>query len=143
MPALPLTIEGDESRLPELVNLIVDLLREHPILFLSGDLGAGKTTLSRQLFERLGVKQSVTSPTFNLVNVYTTADGKEAYHFDLYRLKHPEELNEIGFDEYLYSERPCVIEWPEIIENGFNEPHLRLRIEHLDLGRRYHLELID
>ncbi|MCC6818638.1 MAG: tRNA (adenosine(37)-N6)-threonylcarbamoyltransferase complex ATPase subunit type 1 TsaE [Bacteroidia bacterium] len=131
--------EGDTTILPEIVNKLVELLKTTNILFLSGDLGAGKTTLTQSLMAQMGVNQDITSPTFTIVNVYQTENKEDIYHFDLYRIKHLEELEEIGFYEYIYSGRPCIIEWPEIIEPNFQEPFLKLQIEHLDSGRRYRL----
>ncbi len=81
------------------------------ILLLYGDLGAGKTCLAGGILKALGVDGYVTSPTFTLVNEY---EGRLAVaHFDLYRLDDPDELYDIGFDEYLDGERVALIEWPE------------------------------
>ncbi len=97
---------------------IVLLLANYPIVLLKGDLGAGKTTLAQMICEILGVKESVTSPTYTLVNEYVLAD-KSIFHFDLYRLKNSEELEGIGFAEYIDSGNICLIEWPEMAENYF------------------------
>jgi tRNA threonylcarbamoyladenosine biosynthesis protein TsaE len=97
---------------------IVLLLANYPIVLLKGDLGAGKTTLAQMICEILGVKESVTSPTYTLVNEYIVAD-KSIYHFDLYRLKNTEELEGIGFSEYIDSGNICLIEWPELAEKYF------------------------
>lgn len=133
---------GNETVIPNIVNHIVDYLSEYSILLISGDLGAGKTTLTQQLFRTMGVTDQVTSPTFNLVNVYRNKQGEESYHFDLYRIKHPAELSDIGFEDYLDSGKICVIEWPEIMESNFDYPHLKLEIEHDSLGRKYSLKSI-
>lgn len=92
---------------------IILLADTYPIITLTGDLGAGKTTLSQMICEKLGVKESVTSPTYTLVNEYQGL-SKKIYHFDLYRLNHAEELEGIGFIEYLDSGNICLIEWPQI-----------------------------
>jgi tRNA threonylcarbamoyladenosine biosynthesis protein TsaE len=97
---------------------IVLHLPNYPIVLLKGDLGAGKTTLAQMICEILGVKESVTSPTYTLVNEYIVAD-KSIYHFDLYRLKNTEELEGIGFSEYIDSGNICLIEWPELAEKYF------------------------
>lgn len=86
-----------------------------PIILLKGEMGAGKTTLAQFIFAELGVHEPVTSPTYTLVNEYTSAAGT-VYHFDLYRLKNSDELESIGFTEYLDSGYVCVIEWPELAE---------------------------
>jgi tRNA threonylcarbamoyladenosine biosynthesis protein TsaE len=78
-----------------------------------GELGAGKTTFIKALCEQLGIKDAMSSPSFSLVNEYHDAENNPVYHFDLYRLKSPEEAFDIGLEEYLYSGNYCFIEWPE------------------------------
>lgn len=92
-----------------------------------GDLGAGKTAFVQGLAKALGITRHVTSPTFNIVNEY---EGRlPLYHFDVYRIADPDEMYEIGFEEYLYSDGVCVVEWAELIEELFPEEYLRLVIE--------------
>jgi tRNA threonylcarbamoyladenosine biosynthesis protein TsaE len=84
------------------------------IFTLTGDLGAGKTASVIEFAKNLGSDDSISSPTFSLVNEYDSVHGK-IYHFDLYRLNHPDEVLDIGFEEYLESGAYCFIEWPEKI----------------------------
>ncbi len=97
-----------------------------PVWLFYGDMGAGKTTLIKQFCNDIGVEDNVTSPTFSLVNEYQTHDGEIVYHFDFYRIDSEEEAEQIGLDEYIYSNNICLIEWPEKIPNLL--PHSNLNI---------------
>ena len=88
-------------------------LKQGDVVCLTGDLGAGKTTFTKGIAKALGVPYEPVSPTFNLVNTYD-GDKLSLYHFDLYRLERTEDLYSIDFDDYLFSNGVCVIEWPEI-----------------------------
>ncbi len=102
----------DISAVEALAEAIAPALRNGDILALRGELGAGKTTFARALLRSLGVKGEVPSPTFTLVQSYETPSGLRVNHFDLYRLKTPEELEEIGWHDLL-SDGVAVVEWPE------------------------------
>lgn len=98
----------------EVVDKIIPDLK-HNILLLKGNLGAGKTTFTQFLLKNLGSQDEVNSPTYSIVNEYSTPKGK-IYHFDLYRLKNIEEVYDIGIEEYLDNAFLCIIEWPEVYE---------------------------
>lgn len=119
-------------------DAVVDCIAGLPVslILFSGNLGAGKTTLIQRLCRKWGVEEAVTSPTFSLVNAYKS--GTELfYHFDLYRLKTPEELPDIGWYEYLDSGAKCLVEWPEMAaEILAGEPHAAVRIDLKDGVRR-------
>ncbi|HET6991292.1 MAG TPA: tRNA (adenosine(37)-N6)-threonylcarbamoyltransferase complex ATPase subunit type 1 TsaE, partial [Bacteroidia bacterium] len=102
-----------EDHLVEVSQKLLEFFPEKRIFAFHGELGAGKTTFIKALCVELGVKDTMSSPSFSLVNEYH--DGKEnpVYHFDLYRLKSPEEALDIGMEEYLYSGNYCFVEWPE------------------------------
>ncbi|MCR4436223.1 MAG: tRNA (adenosine(37)-N6)-threonylcarbamoyltransferase complex ATPase subunit type 1 TsaE [Clostridiales bacterium] len=89
------------------------LLKKGDVVCLAGDLGSGKTSLTKGIAAALGIKEHVTSPTFTIVNEYK---GKVPfYHFDVYRISHPEEMYEIGFEEYIGGSGITVIEWADLI----------------------------
>ena len=98
----------------EVVDKIIPDLK-HNILLLKGNLGAGKTTFTQFLLKNMGSNDEVNSPTYSIVNEYSTPEGK-IYHFDLYRLKNIEEVYDIGIEEYLDNAFLCIIEWPEVYE---------------------------
>ena len=118
--------------LPELASKMVEWAGGEKIWVLNGEMGAGKTTLSKAIGQVLGVIDTVQSPTFSIVNEYLTLSGDSIYHFDFYRLEHPEEALAIGVEEYFDSGNLCLIEWPQKIGNLMPERHLAIRIE--DLG---------
>ena len=94
-------------------------------------MGAGKTTFIKAFCKELGTADTVTSPTFSLVNEYEI-ENAVIYHFDFYRINKIEEAIDIGFDEYLYSGNICLIEWPENIEALLPEDTLHITIEIVD-----------
>ncbi len=108
------------------------------VVALFGDLGSGKTRFAKGISHGLGVKENVTSPTFTIVNEHL--DGRlPLYHFDFYRLKTISELNEIGFDEYIFGDGVCVLEWADMIQTKL--PAKRFDV-HLSLGANEHERII-
>lgn len=104
------------------------------ILCLNGDLGAGKTALTKSLALGLNIKDDITSPTFTIVNEYE--DGRlKLNHFDVYRIGSSDEMYDIGFEEYLNSDGVCIIEWSNIIEDILPSERLDINISYQDMGR--------
>ena len=88
----------------------------HNIILICGEMGTGKTTLIKELLSLMNVIDNVSSPTFSIINEYSTDKDEIIYHMDLYRIKDISELDNIGFFEYLESGKTCIIEWGEMIE---------------------------
>lgn len=95
-----------------------------------GELGAGKTTLIQALGRKIGLLDSVSSPSFGLVNPYQTASGKTIYHFDFYRIQRPEEALDIGLEDYFEDGDFCWIEWPEKIVEFLPDQFFSIKIEY-------------
>ena len=105
---------------------IADSLNGGEFIAMYGDLGAGKTAFVQGLAKALGINNHITSPTFTIVNEY---EGRlPLYHFDVYRIADPDEMYEIGYDEYIYSDGVCVVEWAELIEDLFPEKYYKITI---------------
>jgi tRNA threonylcarbamoyladenosine biosynthesis protein TsaE len=110
------TIIFSESEITQVTDRLQDIMAHCSIFTFDGPLGAGKTTVIRELLKKCGVRELVTSPTFTYLNMYENNQGQLFYHFDLYRLENLEEFLAAGFNEYLYAPGSWVfIEWPEII----------------------------
>lgn len=104
------------SDLDEVADEILSSLGDRSVVLFRGEMGAGKTTLISRIAARMGVEDSVTSPTFALVNQYEGRGGRRIYHFDFYRIDRIEEVYDLGYEEYFYSGDLCLVEWPEKIE---------------------------
>mgnify|MGYP003598801951 FL=1 len=125
---------ADEDAMVALGTRIAQVTQGHGIVFLDGDLGAGKTTLSRGIIRGLGHVGSVKSPTFTLVEPYEIGEIR-AFHFDLYRLVDPEELEYLGIRDYLEDDALCLIEWPQKGAGFLPKPDLTITISPHDSGR--------
>lgn len=102
-----------------------------------GKMGAGKTTFIKAVCEELGVEDVITSPTFAIVNEYTSAKtGESIFHFDFYRIKKIEEVYDMGYEEYFYGGSLCFLEWPELIEDLLPEDATRVTISEQPDGSR-------
>lgn len=128
-------IMQDMGDLPRVASEILQNTGGIRVIVFRGEIGAGKTTLIKQLCLQLGVEEAVVSPTFGLVNSYLATDGL-VHHFDWYRIKHEEEAIEIGWEEYVDSGEWLLIEWPEKIENLLPDELMDIHIEVLEGGNR-------
>ncbi|RDX38156.1 tRNA (adenosine(37)-N6)-threonylcarbamoyltransferase complex ATPase subunit type 1 TsaE [Kangiella sp. HD9-110m-PIT-SAG07] len=140
-PRLSFLLEG-ESETVSLGLALSELLPVPFIIYMYGDLGAGKTTFVRGLLQGLGHKGAVKSPTYTLVEPYALG-GKNVYHFDLYRLADPEELEYIGIREYQEEDAILIFEWPDKGEGMIPSADLMIELEYTDLGRKADLKFED
>jgi len=102
----------------------------------NGKMGAGKTTFIKAICEEMGVRETVNSPTFSIVNEYVSADEKTIYHFDCYRITKIQEAIDLGAEEYLYSGNYCFIEWAENIASLLPDDAMNVEIEETENGIR-------
>ncbi len=118
------------------------VLKGGEFIAMYGDLGAGKTAFVQGLAKALGITRHVTSPTFTIVNEY---EGRlPLYHFDVYRIASPDEMYEIGYEDYIKSDGVCVVEWAELIEELFPEDYIKLSIRKDDTkGPNYRKIIIE
>lgn len=114
------------QELPDLAQEIISNF-QHKIILFEGEMGAGKTTLIKEIIAQMGSDDETSSPTFSIVNEYETQMGK-VFHFDLYRLKSEMEAYDFGIEEYLDSGAYCFIEWPDKIESLIPEAHHLIKI---------------
>lgn len=123
-------------------NLLATFKDDHFFAFF-GKMGVGKTTLIKEICDVLGVEDVVCSPTFAIVNEYSTKSGESVYHFDFYRLKSVTEAYDIGYEEYFYSGCYCFTEWTEKVEELLPERYVRVEIEERDGLRVLNANIID
>ncbi len=117
---------------------------ETKVILFFGEMGAGKTTLIKNMCKLLQVTDQVSSPTFSLVNEYYADAAKlPVYHFDFYRLEEEEEAMDMGYEEYFYSEGYCFIEWPEKIPSLWPETFVKVSISAHENEREYKIETIE
>ncbi len=119
----------DETQLPEVAKKLLELNPDKRIFAFYGKMGAGKTTLIKEICKQLQVTDIVGSPTFSIINQYITAHDTNIYHFDFYRMKKTEEVYDIGYEDYFFSGEYCFLEWPEKIEELLPADCLRVYLE--------------
>lgn len=121
----------------EAAKTFVENMGDGKVFAFYGKMGAGKTTFVKAVCECLGVDDVITSPTFAIVNEYTSATtGDAIYHFDFYRIKKLEEVYDMGYEDYFYSGSLCFLEWPELIEDLLPEDATKVTIEETTDGSR-------
>jgi tRNA threonylcarbamoyladenosine biosynthesis protein TsaE len=126
----------DLSELPEVAAALIEFAEDFKVWIFEGEMGAGKTTLIKEICRLLKVKNNVTSPTFSIVNEYLTEKGEILYHFDFYRIKAESEAMDIGVEEYFYSGNLCFIEWASLIPNLLPPQYLKINIQSAPMENR-------
>jgi len=124
------------TQLDEAADWIIKSCHGYSVWAFYGGMGAGKTTLIKAICRQLGSTDTVTSPTFSLINEYKDPSGHSLYHFDFYRIEKKEEILDFGYEEYIYSGDICLIEWPELVEELLPDNRVNIRIEVKDSGER-------
>lgn len=127
-------VTRSEDETMKIGDIIGRKLKSGDVISLNGDLGAGKTYITKGIAKGLGVEDYITSPTFIIVNEY---EGRiPLYHFDVYRINDIDEMYEIGFDEYLYGNGVCIVEWGKIVEELLPGYAIKIDINKIDDNTR-------
>ena len=128
---------NSEKETFELVKNLGEQAKAGQIFCLNGDLGVGKTVFTQGFAKGLGIEENVNSPTFTIIQVYE--EGRiPLYHFDVYRIGDPEEMYEIGYEEYFFGEGVCLIEWSKLIDELIPEEAINIEIDkNLEKGLDY------
>ena len=134
---------NSEKETWELGKQLAESAKPGQVFSLIGDLGVGKTVLTKGMAAGLGISEPVNSPTFTILQVYE--EGRlPFYHFDVYRIADLEEMDEIGYEDYFYGDGICLVEWANLIEELMPENTIRVRIEKdLEKGFDYRRITID
>ena len=129
------SIIADEKELKQVAKAVLEAHPQERVFGFYGEMGAGKTTLIKEMCAHLGVDGMTSSPTFAIVNEYWTP-REPVYHFDFYRIDGPEDAGRIGFEEYIYSGSYCFIEWTEKVQPLLPDEYVRVTIERVDDTKR-------
>ncbi len=123
------------DQIPQAAAKLLEYSEDYKIFLFYGEMGAGKTTFIKALCDELGVTDTVSSPTFSIVNEYIGLN-KTVYHFDFYRIKNQTEAMDLGYEDYLYSGNYCLIEWPEKIPDLIPEKFIELYLQEISENER-------
>ena len=124
------------SELSVVAKQLLELYPQNRIFAFYAPMGAGKTTFIKKLCEELGVKDTISSPTFSIVNEYHASNVKKIFHFDFYRIKSESEAYDMGYEDYFYSDAYCFIEWPEKIMDLLPRNYVKVSISNGDNEQR-------
>ncbi len=124
------------SELDKVSKEIIKLTKKNNIVVFNGKMGAGKTTLIKNIAKKMGVIDNITSPTFSIINEYLTLKNETIFHFDFYRIEDIEEALDFGVEDYFLSKKICLIEWPQIIEPLLPDSIVKVNIDILNNKNR-------
>ena len=124
------------SEIKIVAKQFIDRIDNEKVFAFYGSMGAGKTTFIKAVCEELGVQETITSPTFAIINEYKDGEGNSIYHFDFYRINKLEEAFDFGYEDYFYSGNLCFIEWPELVESLLPENTVKVYIAETENGTR-------
>lgn len=125
-----------KEKLSQAARQLLQHAQQVRVWLLVGEMGAGKTTLAKELCKQVGVTDAMSSPTFSIVNEYQTQTEKSVFHFDFYRIQREQEALDIGVEDYFYSGAYCFIEWPERIPNVLPDRYALVKITIVDSDHR-------
>lgn len=128
-------IEYTINDLPIVVSKIMEHAKHKTLLF-NGEMGSGKTTLIKEIIKQFGIEETISSPTFSLVNEYISSKNELIFHFDCYRIEDEEEALNMGIEDYFNKDAWCFIEWPKNVENLLPLSNVVIEIEIIDEYRR-------
>ena len=131
-----ITLTNIQSQAKKILEHIRSEHSEANCIAFFGKMGSGKTTFIKALCSELQVVDTVTSPTFAIINEYQTRNEKLVYHFDFYRIEKIEEVFDLGYEDYFYSYNYCLIEWAELIEGLLPENYVKITITEIDSETR-------
>lgn len=126
----------DQDNIANAVKEFLQMAKDHKVFAFSGDLGAGKTTFIIALCKYFGVKGTVTSPTYSIIQEYSTHKNEIIYHIDLYRIKNEREAMDAGIEDCINSDEICMVEWPEKVPGIFPENTVFTNFEILSPNKR-------
>lgn len=130
-------VKSSLQDLPRAARVFLQSLGERRLVAFYGAMGAGKTTFIKAVCDALEVTDVVNSPTFAIVNEYYSEKlAENVFHFDFYRIRHADEVRDLGFDDYLRSGCFCLMEWPELVEELLPEDIVRVTLSELPDGSR-------
>ena len=116
------------SEIESVANKFVENMDSRKVFAFYGEMGVGKTTFIKSICNALGVAETITSPTFAIVNEYAIEGGDPIFHFDFYRIKDIDEAYDFGYEDYFYSGHLCFIEWPELVESLLPQSVVKVKI---------------